>query len=51
MTFKELLDSVTFEDVEEQLRIMYPEEKVSMGWYKASILTRIRWKVTCGNIR
>ena len=34
MTFKELLDSVTFEDVEEQLRIMYPEEKVCMGWYK-----------------
>ena len=34
MTFKELLDCVTFEDVEEQLRIMYPEEKVCMGWYK-----------------
>ena len=34
MTFKELLDSVTFEEVEKQLRIMYPEEKVCMGWYK-----------------
>lgn len=36
MTFKELLDSVTFEDVEEQLRIMYPEKGslASMGWYK-----------------
>ena len=36
MTFKELLDSVTFEDVEEQLRKMYPEKGslASMGWYK-----------------
>lgn len=36
MTFKELLDSVTFQDVEEQLRIMYPETRslTSMGWYK-----------------
>ena len=34
MTFKELLDSVTFEEVEEQLRIMYQEEKACMGWYK-----------------
>ena len=36
MTFKELLDSVTFKDVEEHLRKMYPAKRslTSMGWYK-----------------
>ena len=34
MTFKELLDSVTFDDVEKQIVRLYPDMKNSLGWYK-----------------
>lgn len=34
MTFKELLDSVTFEEVEEQIVRMYPDMIECLGWFK-----------------
>ena len=34
MTFKELLDSVTFDDVAKQIVRLYPDMEHSLGWYK-----------------
>lgn len=34
MTFKELLDSVRFEDVTPHIVRMYPDMEHSLGWYK-----------------
>ena len=34
MTFKELLDSVSFDDVAEQIVRLYPDMENSLGWYK-----------------
>ncbi len=34
MTFKELLNSVQFEDVAPHIVRMYPDMKNSIGWYK-----------------
>lgn len=34
MTYKELLNIVTFEEVEPHIMAMYPESKDSLGWFK-----------------
>ena len=34
MTYKELLCSVTFEEVEPHIVSMYPEHKDIIGWFK-----------------
>ena len=34
MTFKELLDSVRYEDVAPHIVRMYPDMRQSLGWYK-----------------
>lgn len=34
MTYKELLNSVSFEEVKPHIARMYPEAKDSLGWFK-----------------